>query len=136
MRCVSIETCELRIKYALCWSQGKSLCHCLRPAPETKSDRGAVAALGRQGAPLEAQGAVPGRRRQGAPAGYPAGLMIDRPAPETKSDRGAVAAHGRQGALYFSAKVPPTNRRSQVLESDWFIEHRGGACGPGHASSS
>ena len=76
-----------------------------RPS-ETKSDRGAVAALGRQGAQLEGAGCSAGRRRQGAPRGYPAGLMIDRPAPETKSDRGAVAAHGRQGALYLSRQSP------------------------------
>ena len=62
----------------LCWQQWKLLRPCLGPAPETKSDRGAVAALGRQGAPLRGAGCSAGRRRQGAPV--PAvGLMIDRP---------------------------------------------------------
>ena len=40
---------------------------------ETKSDRGAVAALGRQGAPLEAQGAVPGAAARGRRPATPPG---------------------------------------------------------------
>ena len=91
---------------------------------ETKSGAGAVAALGRQGELGRHAVSVSGR--QGAPV-LGAGLMIDRPAPETKSGAGAVAALGRQGALYTVPIAPPTNRRSQVLCSDWFIESRGGA---------
>ena len=79
--------------------------------------RGSSAALGRSVCLRPAGGA----RVSGA------GLMIDRPAPETKSGVGAVAALGRQGALYTVPIAPPTNRRSQVLCSDWFIENRGGA---------